>query len=387
MREVYLDNAATTRNKPVNVKKAMLNFLQNIGCSPGRGGYKCSIEAGKIILTCRSLLARLFNVPDPKQIIFTQNVTTSINYALKGLLRQGDHVITSTLAHNAVLRPLNRLVNQELITVDYVKSNKQGLLDPQEVEKNINDKTRMLIFTHASNVTGTLLPVEELAAIAEANNLLFVLDTAQTAGIHKVDFTKLNIDVLCFTGHKTLMGPPGTGGFIIDRDTAKIMKPLIEGGTGSSSNQVTQPEFLPDKFESGTLNSPGITGLSAGLKYIFTEGPENIKTHKTKLTALLLSGLTKIKGINIHGPADADKQTATVSVTIPEQDPGQISYLLDKKYNIMTRSGLHCAPLAHKTINTYPEGTLRLSIGYFNTEDDIHYTLDCLNKITAANNV
>ncbi|MCK8826776.1 aminotransferase class V-fold PLP-dependent enzyme [Natroniella acetigena] len=381
MKEVYLDNAATTRYKPGSVVKAMKDYFRDIGCSPGRGGYEFSLDAGRILLEARLNLAQFFNVPTPEQIVFTHNITCSLNYAIKGLLQEGDHVITTTLEHNSVIRPLKSLESEGIIDVSYINADKRGLIQIEDINDEIKDNTKMIIITHASNVIGALLPIKEIAKIADLYNLFFVLDTAQTAGVYELNFSELSLDILAFTGHKGLMGPPGTGGFAISQRAAKQMKPLIEGGTGSISDKEYQPDFLPDKFESGTPNTPGIAGLNAGVEFIKQEGLGKIRSHKLKLTNKLLRGLKEIKKVNIHGSKDIKLQTATVSITVTDCDLGELSFTLDDKYNIMTRSGLHCAPLTHKTIGTFPEGTLRFSIGYFNTEEEIDYTLQCLEDV------
>ena len=381
MKKVYLDNAATSSRKPESVKKAILNYYENIGASPGRGGYNDSIKAGRIILEARSKLAEFFNVPKPEQIVFTHNVTYALNMGLKGVLKHNDHVITTTMEHNSVLRPLKGLEQKGIIEVDYIQCADDGTLDPKKIQKYIKNNTKLIVITYASNVTGTLMPVQEIADIAEKNGVYFFLDTAQAAGAYEIDFQKLKTDFLAFTGHKGLMGPPGTGGFAVSQKLSNNMDSLIEGGTGSISDQEYQPDFLPDKFESGTLNTPGIAGLKAGVEFIETKGLDNIRQHELKLAEMFIDGLKQIDDINIYGPGDIEKQAPTISITHEHHDLGQLSYILDDKYGIMTRSGLHCAPFAHKTIGSFPEGTLRFSIGYFNTEDEITYTLDKLMEL------
>ena len=381
MRKVYLDNAATSHKKPERVKKAIFNYYENIGCSPGRGGYRDSIKAGRLILESRAKLASFFNVSKPEQIIFTHNVTYALNMGLKGILKQNDHVITTTMEHNSVLRPLKGLEEKGIIEVDYIQCASDGTLDPNKIKNYIKDNTKLIVITYASNVTGTLMPVKNISDIAHDNDLYFFLDTAQAAGAYQIDFQELKTDFLAFTGHKGLMGPPGTGGFAVSKKLAEDMDSLIEGGTGSISDKEYQPEFLPDKFESGTMNTPGIAGLKAGIEFIEKEGLENIRKHELDLTEMFIEGLKKINQVKIYGPADINKQAPTISISIENKDLGQISFILDDKFGIMTRSGLHCAPLAHKTINSFPEGTLRFSIGYFNTEDEIKYALEKLKEL------
>jgi cysteine desulfurase family protein len=380
MKPIYLDNAATSRPKPEMVYQAMDYYMREIGCSPGRGGYECALQAGRIVLETRLALCRLFHIPSPEQIIFTSNITHSLNFALKGLLNPGDHVITTSMEHNSVVRPL-RSLEKKKVAVDFVPCDKQGFLNPHDIEKAIRENTKMIVLTHASNVVGTLLPVAEIGKIARQYGLFFVLDTAQTAGIYEIDFEKLNIDVLAFTGHKGLFGPPGIGGFAISKKSGKEMKTFLEGGTGSISDFEFQPDFLPDKFEAGTMNTVGIIGLKAGVEFILSEGLEKIRTRETQLCKQFINGLQQLKGLTLHGPQDAELQTSTISISVKGYDLGELSYTLDAEYGIMTRSGLHCAPLAHKTLGTFPEGTLRFSLGYFNTEEDIDATLKALEEI------
>lgn len=381
MDKIYLDNAATSRDKAAVVKKAILNYYENIGCSPGRGGYEDSLKAGRIIIEARNTIADFFNVDNLKQIIFTHNITYALNIGIKGILKKGDHVITSTMEHNSVLRPLNRLEKNGIIDVDYIQCDQKGRLNPEEVEAAINKKTKLIILTYASNVSGTIMPIKEIGEIAAQNNVYFMLDTAQAAGVYDIDFKKLKVDFLAFTGHKALMGPTGTGGFAVSKKMAAEMEPLIEGGTGSKSDQEKQPNFLPDKFESGTMNTMGISGLKAGVEFIQKIGVEKIREHEHKLGKVFLEGLKKIPDIKIIGPADLKEQVPTFSITAGDRDLGQLSFELDEKYNVMTRSGLHCAPFAHKTLGTFPAGSLRFSIGYFNTMQEIEHSLNALNAV------
>jgi cysteine desulfurase family protein len=381
MEKIYLDNAATSRDKAGVVKKAILNYYDNIGCSPGRGGYEDSLKAGRLIIEARNTIADFFNVDDLKQIIFTHNVTYALNMGIKGILEKGDHVITSTMEHNSVLRPLNSLEKNGVIDVDYIRCDQKGRLNPAKVEAAIGKKTKLIVLTSASNVSGTIMPVQKIGEIAAQNNVYFMLDTAQAAGIYDIDFKKLKVDFLAFTGHKALMGPTGTGGFAISKKMAAELDPLIEGGTGSKSHLEKQPDFLPDKFESGTMNTMGISGLKAGVEFIQKIGIEKIREHEEQLGTAFLAGLKKIPEIKIIGPADLNQQVPTFSITAGDRDLGQLSFELDEKYNVMTRSGLHCAPMAHQTLGTFPEGSLRFSIGYFNTMQEIEFTLKALKQI------
>jgi cysteine desulfurase family protein len=381
MKDYYFDCAATSRRKPDQVREAMINFYDHIGCSPGRGGYECSLDASRIVLNTRLSIGKLFNFNKTENIILTHNITYAMNMILRGLLKPGDHVVTTTMEHNAVIRPLNDLMKNNNLTVDYVKADARGYVSVDDIEKAIRDNTKAVITTHASNVTGTVLPIEEISKVVERTNAYYIVDGAQTAGSHSIDLSALPIDIFAFTGHKGLYGPTGTGGFIIKDKVAKNMDALIQGGTGSISDRDIQPEFLPDKFESGTTNTIGIAGLGAGVDFILKEGINKIHSKKQELTEYFLKELETLEGVNIYGPKTPRLQTSTISVSIKNIDLGQLSFLLDDEYNIMTRSGLHCAPYAHKTIGTFPEGTLRFSFDIFNTKEEIDYIINSLKKI------
>ncbi|HKL13278.1 MAG TPA: aminotransferase class V-fold PLP-dependent enzyme [Halanaerobiales bacterium] len=381
MREVYLDNAATTRYKPQTVIDKMTNFMTELNCSPGRGGYECAIQAGREIMDTRFLISDFFNAGEVESILFTKNVTESLNILIKGLLKEGDHVVTTSLEHNAALRPLNQLEEKNIIEVSYVQADKKGILNPSLIEEAIQDNTKLIILNHASNVTGTILPAEEVGKIAKKHDIFYALDTAQTAGVIDINFKKFNLDFLGFTGHKSLLGPQGTGGMAISERLAEEMETLIAGGTGSMSETVKQPDFLPDKFESGTLNTPGIIGLKAGIEYINKVGIKSIHNHEIRLLKMFLDELKNIDKITVYGSTDINKKVPTVPLTIKGYDLGELGFKLAEKFGIMVRSGLHCAPLAHKTIGTFPDGALRFSIGWHTTEEDIEYTLETLAKL------
>lgn len=381
-RSVFLDNAATSYPKPEIVPQAMLNYLSHVGASPGRGGYNLSLEAGRIVLDAREAVRDLFNAPSEDQVIFTPNITYALNLALQGLLRPSDHVITTGMEHNSVIRPLRALEERRQVEITVVPCDHEGRLDPEHIQAALRPNTRLMVLTHASNVSGTILPLAEIAAMAQKAGVFLLVDTAQTAGVLKIDFQQLHLDGLAFTGHKSLYGPPGTGGLVVSKRMAEEMEPLVYGGTGSKSDDEHQPLFLPDKFEAGTTNTVGIAGLLAGIRFITHTGQQQIAAHERHLAQLFLNGLKKMPQIRIHGPAAGEERVATVSLTVPGQDLGALAYRLDAEYGIMVRSGLHCAPLAHKTLGTFPEGTLRFSFGYFNTEHDVLYSLDALKNLT-----
>jgi cysteine desulfurase family protein len=334
-----------------------------------------------MVYDARELLAGFFAVPEPEQVIFTPSVTYSLNLAIKGLLQPGDHVLISSMEHNAVVRPLSRLEAQRGIQVEQLPCKKDGTLDPALVRNHLRSNTRLVVLTHASNVAGTILPVYDVGEILAGSDILYCVDVAQTAGSEVVDFAAMNCDYLAFTGHKGLLGPPGIGGLCISERAAALTAPLVEGGTGSRSEDENQPQFLPDKFESGTQNVPGIAGLAAGIRLVNATGLEAIKKEKRSLTSAFLQGLSDIPGLTVYGTQNPDTTVATVSVNMAGVDNGDLSFMLEQGYGIMTRSGLHCSPLAHQTIGTFPEGTLRFSFGYKNTADDITAILQALREI------
>lgn len=383
MKSIYLDNGATTFPKPKSVVDAMVNFMTNIGCNPGRGGYNQSVQSGRLVFETREIINSFFNGPGSQNVVFTQNITASLNTIIKGMFKEGWHIITTSMEHNSVIRPLRRAAIAGYIDISIVQCKADGSLDPSDIRRAVKSNTRAVIMTHASNLIGTILPAEEVGQICRELGLFFILDTAQSAGTLDVNYKKLNLDVLAFTGHKGLYGPQGIGGFLISDKAAETTLPLMDGGTGSRSHEDTQPDILPDKYESGTLNTAGIAGLKAGIEFIQNTGMNNIRAHESNLLDIFLNGLKSIEGIEIYGPCGSSRQVSVVSINIGDMDPAELAYTLDSEYGIMTRTGLHCTPLAHKTIGTFPRGTVRFSIGYFNTKEDIEYTLDSLRKIAA----
>ncbi len=373
----YLDNAATSFPKPETVYAAVLDSLQSIG-NPGRGGHFLSLKADRVLFDARERVSRFFNVPQSKNVVFSKNATESVNLALKGLLQPGDHVVASGVEHNAVMRPLESLKKRG-ITYTNVACSPQGFLDPADLAKAIRPNTRLVALTHAFNVTGTILPIREIGQITRDRNITFLVDAAQTAGVLEIHMERDGIDLLACTGHKGLLGPQGIGFLCIGEGIH--LEPLIEGGTGSRSDSISQPHCLPDCFESGTQNTPGIAGLSAGIAFIEKEGLQRIREKEKALTQRMLQGLMEMDGVEIFGPCDADKQTAVVSFRIEGMDPGETGDLLEQEFGVITRVGLHCSPLGHKTLGTYPTGTLRASPGFFTKESEIDYFLDSLRDI------
>ena len=378
---IYLDNPATSWPKPPQVREAMNRFMEEVGANPGRSGHSLSIEAARIVYEARESLSVLFHVKDSSRIVFTLNATESINLALKGLLKYKDHVITSSMEHNSVMRPLRDL-EKKGIELSIIPCSDEGMLDPHEVERKIRSNTRMIVLNHASNVTGTLLPIKEVGFIARKHNLLFLVDAAQTAGAYPIDVEKDGIDLLAFTGHKSLYGPQGTGGLVIgERIREKEMIPLKQGGTGSRSEFEEQPDFLPDRFESGTPNGVGIAGLLAGVQFVLEKGVEQIRQTEMTLVEKLIMGLKKISEVKLYGSERQEDRVAALSFNFTHLSPSNGALCLEKEFGILCRPGLHCAPAAHHTIRTFPEGTIRFGLSVFNTEEEIKTAIQAVSLI------
>lgn len=379
MNGLYLDNAATSFPKAPGVAEAVAGFLTNIGCNINRGLYTASFEAANIVYETRELLCRLFNFPKPENVIFTKNITESLNVILKGLLKPGDHVIVSSMEHNAVMRPLASLAEKG-VELSTILCNNKGELRTSDLCLHIRPNTKAVIMTHASNVSGTILPLEEVGKLCKEHNLFFIVDCAQTAGFLTIDFVKLKADALAFTGHKGLLGPQGIGGFYLNDKLVSLVEPLIEGGTGSSSESVLQPNYMPDRFEAGTLNLPGIYGLNASLKYLMSEGITTIREKELNLVHRFIQKVQTIPGIQLIGHEQKQDRTGIASLNFSHLDNAEVSYQLFKGFGIMTRCGLHCAPSAHHTLNTFPHGTLRFSFSHFNSIQDVDYAINSLIK-------
>ncbi|MGV8982481.1 aminotransferase class V-fold PLP-dependent enzyme [Clostridium sp.] len=379
--KIYLDNAATTFPKPPVVYTSMMNYMMNIGSNPGRGASTKALEGNKVILNCRYALMDFFHFDKVENVIFTPNITTSLNTIIKSVVKRGWHVITSSMDHNATLRPLSSLSQSGIIELDIVPCSKEGFINIDDFINTLKPNTKLVVLSHASNIIGSIQPLEAIGKICKEKGIYFVIDTAQTAGVLPLDFYKLNCNALTFTGHKSLLGPQGIGGFIIDDNLNEACSAFIEGGTGSLSSSIIQPDFLPDKFESGTLNGPGVAGLLEGINFINNQGIDSIRQHEEYLCKSFIEGLLNIPSVKVYGSMDVFKRTATISVNSTKIDNSELGFLLDTQYGITTRTGLHCAPLAHKTIGTYPTGSLRFGIGPFNDIKDINYTLSSINTI------
>lgn len=376
---IYMDNAATSWPKPEEVYQAMDSFMRTNGANPGRSGHRPSIEAGRVIFEAREALAQLFGVSDPGRIILTSNATEALNIVIQGMLHPGDHVVTSGMEHNSVMRPLREMETRG-IEVTLVCCSPEGLLDPRDLEAAIRPHTRLIVLNHASNVLGTLLPVREVGGIARTRNVPLLVDAAQTAGCQPIDVQTSNIDLLAFSGHKGLFGPQGTGGLYIRKGLEEAIPPLKRGGTGSHSEHEYQPDFLPDKYESGTPNTVGLAGLGAGVRFIAEKGLSAIRRRETSLTMHLIEGLRAIPRVTLYGTGNPERQAAIVSFNVSGLTPSEVAMQLEEG-GILCRPGLHCAPAAHRTLGTFPQGTVRLSPSYFTPENDIDKTLEAVRRI------
>ncbi len=402
-RFIYLDNAATSFPKPPQVIEAMNRFMTEVGANPGRAGHWKAVQAGRIVENVRKSIATLFNIPDPNRIVFTLNVTEALNTVIYGFLNPGDHVITTSMEHNSVLRPLRHLEGEGVITLTIASCDIRGRLDPKTLSPLIQENTALMVLNHASNVCGT---IQDVKAVKQAiGEVPLLLDAAQTAGCFPIDVQDAGIDFLAFTGHKALLGPQGTGGLYLREGLT--VRPLIRGGTGSVSEKELQPDFFPDLLESGTRNNVGIAGLGAAVDFILETGIKTIREHEKALTRVLLSALHDVAGVTIYGPLNAEGQTSTLSLTfdslLPPGDrynyggcgavnlelmeeeiyPAEAGNILSAEYDILVRTGLHCAPIAHKTLKTFPEGTVRLSMGYFNTLEEMEITAQAIRRIAS----
>jgi cysteine desulfurase family protein len=359
----------------------MVDFCELAGGNPGRSGHRLSLAAARIVYDVRESLAELFHAPDPLRVIFTANATHAINLVLRGLLHAGDRVVTTGVEHNAVMRPLRALEDRG-VQLAVIPCATDGSLDLAAAASAIVPGTRLVVINHASNVAGTVLPAADIARLAHQAGAWLLLDAAQTGGVLPIDVEALGIDLLAFTGHKGLQGPPGIGGLVINDtvDTA-LIEPLVRGGTGSRSEHEMQPEACPDKFESGTPNGAGIAGLGAGVRWVLDRGVEAIRAHEIELTSVLMEGLSTIPGVTVYGPADAAERTATVSLTADNRTVSEIGLRLGDEFDVLCRVGLHCAPAAHRSLGTFPDGTVRLAAGASTTLDDIHTAVAAVRHV------
>lgn len=380
MKDIYFDNSSTSFPKAPNVGRAMGEFIENGAFNINRGSYEGAYEAGSAVLDTREMLKDLFNAPDSKNVVFTPSVTYSLNCFIKGFLKPNDHVLVTSVEHNAVMRPLVQM--KELgLEFDVVPCDEEGSITADDFRKYIKENTKAIITTHASNVCGTIIPIEEIGALCKEKGLVYAVDTAQTAGILNIDMQKANIDFLAFTGHKGLLGPQGIGGFISSDKLEGLIYPIISGGTGSLSDSEEMPDFLPDRFESGTLNLPGIIGLHQALVYLKEAGIDNMRNEKMEITKYFLDKVKEIEGAKVAGKKTVEGRLGVVSIDFEGFDNSIVSFYLSSKYKIMTRVGMHCAPRAHQTLNTFPQGTVRFSFSHFNTKEEVDICIDAIKTI------
>ena len=380
MKDIYFDNSSTSFPKAPNVGRAMGEFIENGAFNINRGSYEGAYEAGSAVLDTREMLKDLFNCPNSKNVVFTTSVTYSLNFFIKGFLKPGDHVLVTSVEHNAVMRPL---VQMEKLGVEFdaVPCDEEGGVTADDFRAYIKENTKAIITTHASNVCGTIIPIEEIGALCKEKGLVYAVDTAQTAGILNIDMQKANIDFLAFTGHKGLLGPQGIGGFIASDKLEGLIDPVISGGTGSLSDSEEIPDFLPDRFESGTLNLPGIIGLHQALVYLKEAGIDNMRKEKMEITKYFLDQVKEIDGVKVAGKKTVEGRLGVVSIDFEGFDNSIVSFYLSSKYKIMTRVGMHCAPRAHKTLKTFPQGTVRFSFSHFNTKEEVDVCIDAIKTI------
>ena len=382
MNTIYLDNAATSFPKPEGVSDAMKTYIDQVGATINRSVYGRAQDAGLVTLQLRERLKKLFHFPEPvTHVILTPGATWGLNMVIKGFLKPGDHCIVSSMEHNAVMRPLLQL---EGVEYDRIPCSREGLLNPDDIEVLIRPNTKLLVMAHGSNVCGSVQDAKAVGEICARHGIAFVLDAAQTAGHYPVDFEAFQLSALCVPGHKGLLGPSGIGALLMTDRFAKALDPIIAGGTGSASDSEYLPEYLPDRFESGTPNLPGIYGWEAALRYVESMGIEALRQHEMKLCKRFLDGLEAIKGVALCGTWNSDRRVGVISVDFLHRDNADAAFCLEMDYGILTRCGLHCAPSAHKTLDTFPRGTVRFSLGFASTIEDVDSTLAAIAAISEA---
>ena len=376
---IYFDNASTSFPKAPGVSDGIKKFLDESCFNINRGTYAGAFAASETVLETRRLLADFFSCKKNRNVVFTGGVTHSLNIVLNGVLEGGDTVLTSSMEHNAVIRPLTKLAKQGAVT-EFVKCNADGEIILEDLEKKLKQKPKLLVITHASNICGTIMPIAQIGEMCKQYGVLFAVDAAQTAGVVEINAERDSIDMLCFTGHKGMLAAQGIGGCVFSEQAAKVVKPFVYGGTGSFSDSLEMPPLLPDRFEAGTLNLPGIAGLNRAVTYLNETGIDNIRKKESELQDYFEAGLQEIKTVKTAG-AGSKNRCAVTSLNFTEIDNAEASYRLDAEFGIMTRSGLHCAPLAHKTIGTYPKGTVRVAFGHKNTKEEVDVLLGAIKKL------
>jgi cysteine desulfurase family protein len=375
----YFDHAASSWPKPPAVLEAMMQCVEEYGANPGRGSHKMAVRASRALFEARNHLSRLFNIHNPNDISFALNTSMALNQAIKGFLKPGDHVISTSIEHNSVRRPLEFLKSKIGIEVTYIKTDEKGMIDPIQVQDAMNSRTKLIVCTHGSNLLGSILPIAEIAEITHKHGARLLVDAAQTAGTLEIDIQTLGIDMLAFPGHKGLLGPQGTGGLYIHPDLE--LEPFIHGGTGSKSEDTDMPNIRPDRYEGGTPNTVGIAGLNEGVKFVLNETVQKIHHKEWELTQHLMSGLLGLPDIRILGPDMNEDRTGIVAFSLPHIDASEMSFILDQSFNIAVRSGYHCTPLAHETAGTLAGGAVRASVGYSTTMEEVEYLVDAVKEI------
>jgi len=363
---IYLDHAATSWPKPPAVYAAVMKTMEEDAANPGRGSHQMAVRASRVLFDTRKAIAKLFRIANPNDIAFTLNTTMALNLAIQGLVKPGDHVITTAVEHNSVRRPLELLKRLYAVEVTEVNTDEQGHLDVKQISAAIRHNTRLVVVNHSSNLLGSILPIAEIGSLTRAQGITLLVDAAQSAGIVDIDVEAMGIDLLAFPGHKGLLGPQGTGGLYIHPNVD--LEPLLYGGTGSQSEALEQPKVRPDRFEAGTQNTPGLAGLRAGVQYVLQETTQRIYEHEWMLTQRIMSGLQAVEGVRILGPELGQPRTGIVSFVIEGVDPSETAFILDQHYKIAVRSGFHCTPLAHSTAGTLATGAVRASVGCFTNE-------------------
>jgi cysteine desulfurase family protein len=374
-----LDNAASTWPKPPGVAEAMAEAVVSFGANPGRGSHQLAVRASRTLFETRKKLAALFGIRNPNDIVFTQNTTMALNIAIKGWVREGDHVICTAVEHNSVRRPLEYVRTKCKADITYVQTDETGILNLDRLVEALRSNTRLIVCTHSSNLLGSILPIAEIAAIARSRGIRLLVDAAQTAGTIPIDVGKMGIDMLAFPGHKGLLGPQGTGGLYIAPDIE--LEPLLHGGTGSQSEAVEQPTVRPDRYEAGTPNTPGIAGLNAGVQYVLHETVERIEAKEWALTQRLMDGLRGIPGVRLLGPPPEIVRTGIVSFTLEWMEAAQTAFVLDRDYQIAVRAGYHCTPLSHLCAGTMGTGAVRASLGCFTTADEVDALIQAVREL------
>lgn len=376
---IYLDHAATSWPKPPEVLNAMQQCMTHYAANPGRGSHQMAVQASRILFEGRKQLARLFHIKNPNDIAYALNTTMALNQAIKGFVKEGDHVICTAVEHNSVRRPLEFLRKTKNIAITYLETDEKGQLRTDAIAAAFTSRTTLLVCNHSSNLFGSIMPLDDMAELCRKHGVKLLVDAAQTAGTLDIDVERQGIHMLAFPGHKGLLGPHGTGGLYIHPDIE--LEPLLHGGTGSQSEAIDQPSVRPDRYESGTQNAVGIAGLVEGVKYVLAETPRRIHEREWKLTQQLMSGLQEIDGVAMIGPELGQNKTGIVSFNIKQNDSSEVAFILDQTFQIAVRSGYHCTPLSHERAGTLAQGAVRASVGVFTTEEDVQKLIDAVKEI------